>query len=161
MWMSPKNLRREDAQRQKKLPQVIETIGIKFTLCNIYVIFRCRIAGEVRFCFPLQVPPLAHLLFCFTVKNVKLICFDKTDWGFPICLLNCLELVASSTRSNSYKEQECIPVGCIPSAAVAVSTATHALPPCHAPLPCHTPPHHKFPLPYMPLPVNRMTDRQV
>ena len=34
-------------------------------------------------------------------------------------------------------EQECIPVGCVPSAAVAVYPATHALPPppaMHAPL---------------------------
>ena len=58
-----------------------------------------------------------------------------------------------------FLKQECIPVGCVPSAAMAVSPATHA--PCHAhpptihtphlacPLP-HMPPYHTFPLPCMP-----------
>ena len=69
------------------------------------------------------------------------------------------------------KEQECIPVGCVPPAAMAVSPATHV--PCHACLPakhvppamhapllctppCHTPPYHAHPpamhapLPHMP-----------
>ena len=46
-------------------------------------------------------------------------------------------------------QQECIPVGCVPSAVVAVSPATHApchtLPPAtHTPLP-RTPPCHTHP----------------
>ena len=47
-----------------------------------------------------------------------------------------------------YPKQECIPVGCVLSAAVAVSPAMHA--PHHAcPLP-HTLPCHACPLPHMP-----------
>ena len=51
--------------------------------------------------------------------------------------------------------QECIPVGCVPSAAVAVSPATHAPLPPRTPLrhacslPC-MPPCHVHPLPCMP-----------
>ena len=47
--------------------------------------------------------------------------------------------------------QECIPVGCVPSAAVAVSPATpphHVCPlplPCMPLLPCTTPPRHTSP----------------
>ena len=36
-------------------------------------------------------------------------------------------------------KQECIPVGCVPSAAVLVSPATHA------PLPCMPPPREHYP----------------
>ena len=44
-----------------------------------------------------------------------------------------------------YTKQECIPVGCVPSAAVAVSHDTHGTPQFHACPHCHT--HH---LPCMP-----------
>ena len=54
---------------------------------------------------------------------------------------------------NEYKnKQECIPVGCVPPTAVAVSPATHhaplsRIPPAtHAPLPC-MPPCHARPHP--------------
>ena len=90
------------------------------------------------------------------------------------------------TRERKVKktmlEQECIPVGSVPSAAVAVSPTTHT--PCHAqppsphmpplprtspfathapPLPhmphlCHAHPLPQYPLPCMPPPVDRMTD---
>ena len=47
-----------------------------------------------------------------------------------------------SIQIESSLQQECIPVGCVPSAAVAVSPATHVPPPTtHAPhhaCPCHT-----------------------
>ena len=73
-----------------------------------------------------------------------------------------------------YISQECISVGCVPPASVAVSPArtppcmppaTHTPPP-HAqpPLPCMPPFHHTQPpsLPCMPPPpVNRMTDRHL
>ena len=54
-------------------------------------------------------------------------------------------------------KQECIPVGCIPPAAVAISPAMHGptrhtptmhAPPC-TPLTMHAP-HHAYPLPHMP-----------
>ena len=51
---------------------------------------------------------------------------------------------------GNYGIQECIPVGCVPSAAVAVSPATHAPLPCMSPLPyppCHTCPCHVCPPP--------------
>ena len=92
-------------------------------------------------------------------------------------------------RLNWDKQQECIPIGCVLYATVAVSPATHAfphlprMPPSHAcllphthpathtlchaclpathPLPCkHPPPPHMPLLPCMPPPpVNRITDR--
>ena len=53
------------------------------------------------------------------------------------------------------KEQECIPVGCVPSAAVAISPAMHiplpCTPPAMLPLP-HIIPGHICPLPCNPLP---------
>ena len=54
-----------------------------------------------------------------------------------------------SRLSDTNVLQECIPVGCVPSAAVAISPATHTPPamhaPCHAcPLP-HMPPYHTHP----------------
>ena len=60
-----------------------------------------------------------------------------------------------------FLKQECIPVGCVPSAAVAVSPAMHAPMPCMTPSPlphippathspCHAP-CHAFPLPWTPL----------
>ena len=64
-------------------------------------------------------------------------------------------------------KQECIPVGCILSAVVAISPATHVCPPphmphCHACPPPHTPPF----LPCMPhtppprtTPAKKITDR--
>ena len=45
----------------------------------------------------------------------------------------------SATEEFIYLKQECIPVGCVPSTAVAVSPATHARPAMHAP-------HHTCPL---------------
>ena len=65
---------------------------------------------------------------------------------------------------GNFLGQECIPVECVPSAAVAISLAMHApaMPaPCHAhpschtcPLPCmppyHACPHQAQPLPCMP-----------
>ena len=81
---------------------------------------------------------------------------------------------------QGFTTQECIPVGCITSTAVAVSPAKHTPLPCHACppprtplLPCtppathaspamHAPamhaPCHATPLPRTP-PVNRITDR--
>ena len=74
---------------------------------------------------------------------------------------------------KTYNKQECIPVGCVPSAAVAVSPTMHVplswmplpcmsphhthllphIPPTmHAPLPCTPPPHHACPPPHMPPP---------
>ena len=58
-----------------------------------------------------------------------------------------------------YKQQECIPVGCILPGTVAVSPATHAplpytSPATHVPLPHMAPamqtPHHACPLQYTP-----------
>ena len=57
---------------------------------------------------------------------------------------------------TKYAKQECIPVGCVPSAAVAVSPATHAPPPprhacspttrpMHTLLPCMPPYHARHP----------------
>ena len=53
--------------------------------------------------------------------------------------------------------QDCIPVGCVPPTAVAVSPAMQAPPPCmpltmHAPPTTHAP-GHACPLPCMPLPL--------
>ena len=44
-------------------------------------------------------------------------------------------------HSRNRIQQDCIPVGCVPSAEVAVSPAMHA------PLAMHTPLHHACPLP--------------
>ena len=67
-----------------------------------------------------------------------------------------------------YHKQECIPVGCVPSTAVAVSPAMHT--PSHAPTLPHMPPPpatHATPCPHHahpchahppPPPVERMTD---
>ena len=90
-------------------------------------------------------------LFCFAVfqtNRVTIIC----------CQLNGIR--TQRVGRNKLKEQECIPVGCVPPAAIAVSPATHA--PCHAcspatyspptmhaPLPCMSP-CHACPLPWMP-----------
>ena len=51
----------------------------------------------------------------------------------------------------NYFKQECIPVGCVPPAAVAVSPAMYA--PCHACPPCHTCPlcHAHLPAMHVPL----------
>ena len=62
--------------------------------------------------------------------------FEHNDWHTPV-------------------KQECIPVGCIPSTAVAVSPATHAslchACPCHVhPLPCMPPLPCMLPLSHMP-----------
>ena len=51
-------------------------------------------------------------------------------------------MVAKHIIAKAFVKQECIPVGCVPPAAVAVSPATHTPPPG-----MHAPP-----------PVNRMTD---
>ena len=59
-------------------------------------------------------------------------------------------------RTESLLEQECIPVGCVPSAAVAGSLAMHRPPPPRHTrlLPCHAcmvaPPRHTHPLPCTP-----------
>ena len=50
-------------------------------------------------------------------------------------------------------KQECIPVGCVPSAAVAVSPAMHT------PLPCMPPRHARPPAP--PPPVDRILDTRL
>ena len=60
--------------------------------------------------------------------------------------------LACEGHQNTPK-QECIPVGCVASAAVAVSPGMHA-PTTHAPLPCtppcHAHPYHAHPLPCTP-----------
>ena len=48
------------------------------------------------------------------------------------------------------QRQECIPVGCVPPAAIAIFPATHT--PCHTCSPAMHAPHHTCPLPCMPLP---------
>ena len=67
-----------------------------------------------------------------------------------LCNPSLAHLFAVSEHVTEIVQQECIPVGCVPSAAVAVSPAMHA--PCYAqpPLPCTpllpcTPPHHTCP----------------
>ena len=88
------------------------------------------------------------------------------DWKFdiPITYTNTLKSILK-THSSTTKlililprhsfQQECIPVRCVMSTAVAISHATHA--PCHpCPLPCmpiatQAPtPCHAYPLLYMP-----------
>ena len=81
--------------------------------------------------------------------------------------------IRTRNKETTKLKQECIPVGCVPSAAVAVSPATHT--PCYAcpsatppPMP-HMRPCHAHPLPHTPamhvppamraLPVNRITDK--
>ena len=70
------------------------------------------------------------------------------------------EILTWNYNNYFYYKQECLPVGCVQSATVAVSNAMHT--PCHAP-PCHeppvthtllpcTPPCHAHPPPLMPLP---------
>ena len=49
-------------------------------------------------------------------------------------------------KNNSL--QECIPVGCVPPAVIAVFPAKYA--PCHAHIPATHAPCHAFPLPHMP-----------
>ena len=68
-------------------------------------------------------------------------------------------------KADHIGEQECIPVGCVPPAAVAVPGGLHQEPsPDQAPpweqTPLHqTPPWTRHPLGTRHLPVNRMTDR--
>ena len=69
-----------------------------------------------------------------------------------------LKILPSLTKDKLVVKQDCIPVGCVPSAEVAVSPATHTcMPPCHVCLPHHTPlpciaSTMHAPLPHMPLP---------
>ena len=118
------------------------------------------------------------LLYIYFIGNVV-----KSLWA--IFLDQCAGLVAplagnpsgaivhNSSKRNQlqieFNKQECIPVGCVPSAAVAISPAMKCPPAMHAPcypcpppphmpsLPCTSPcypcPHHACPLPSMsPLP---------
>ena len=58
--------------------------------------------------------------------------------------------------SGSQSQQECISVGCVLPAAIAVFPATHVPPATHAPLPCMSPAtlthHHACPPPHTPPP---------
>ena len=57
--------------------------------------------------------------------------------------------------NNTICQQECIPVGCVLSAAVAVSPAKHVPLPCMPP--CHIPPGMHAPPPAMDAPLPRMS----
>ena len=84
----------------------------------------------------------------FKIKNIS-----KILLGPPRLKRFCIYY--SQENGKHSNKQECIPVGCVPSAAVAVSPATHASTghTCH-PLP-HMPPtthapYHTCPPPHMP-----------
>ena len=79
---------------------------------------------------------------------------------FEIWYLTCVTngMINYQNLTLSFFEEECIPVGCVPSAAVAVSPVTHAPPPTHHthPLPHMPPPHHACPLCHAHLPLPQM-----
>ena len=98
-----------------------------------------------------------HMLFYRSHGKVifsqVFVCPQSASW----LLDHCSSLLPRDRYSSYWNaflfQQECIPVGCVPSAAVAVSPATHyhspPAPPC--PLPRRPPATHA-PLPHIPLP---------
>ena len=80
------------------------------------------------------------------------------DWATSINRRRKFGCKSRSNFANKLTKQECILVGCVASAAVAVSPATHTPSPCHACSPYHAHPRHAHtpcyacPLPYTPLP---------
>ena len=79
--------------------------------------------------FKLQVQ---KMLNCCGFKNQDLLLSDPSGMGHPAC-------EAVSVFLHSFDKQECMLVGWVPSAAVAISPATYKSPPPCTPL-CHASP---------------------
>ena len=94
-------------------------------------------------------------------KSLNIVCFQTVNIFAVInpnchCMvqnknINYIRVFSAYTRLPTNSTQECIPVGCVPSTAVAVSPATHVPPPyprtaMHVPLlPCVPPSCHTGP----------------
>ena len=89
-------------------------------------------------------------------SNITLL-FTKHDNDWETLTYQLKKIRHMISFAITFSEQECIPVGCVLSAALVISSATHASPlPCHTcppamHAPCHTcPPATHAPLPHMP-----------